>query len=361
MITLHDRHWLNEAFQLALKGLATTRPNPRVGAILVSENRPISEGWHYRAGSAHAEVMALKKAADKAKGATLYVTLEPCSHQGKTPPCVDAIIESGVARLVYGCKDPNPKVHGDEALKQAGIEVEYVEYMSPQLETLNYGFLKRMKSSRPFVKLKMAISIDGRITDRQDNSKWITGQEAREHVHKLRNSSCAILTGIGTVNADDPALTVRHAVAPQPPLRVVLDNQARMSLKAHILSDEAPGLWVTSDLPAELKLPKKWQHLQSPDQSIDLHWLLQALAEREINEVLVEAGGHLAGALLDAGLVDEIWLYQSSKILGDKGQPAFRCQGQLIGDDSEFSMVHQERLGQDQLLVLSRGELCSQV
>lgn len=358
MITLHDRHWLLQAFLLAQNGLVTTRPNPRVGAVVVSENRLISEGWHYRAGGAHAEVMALLRAKEKARGATLYVTLEPCSHQGKTPPCVDAILASGISRVVYASPDPNPVVQGHFLLQEAGIQVEHADCMEQKLQSLNLGFFKRMAVGLPWVKLKMAVSLDGRIADRHGQSQWITGQEAKEHAHRLRNTSCAIITGIGTILADDPALTVRYGMAPNPPIRVVLDSKAQMPESAKILTGKAPGIWITCQKPT-YQLPDSWQHIQRD--TIDLAWLLEELANRSVNEVLIEAGNTLAGAFLDKNLVDEIWLYQAPKILGHEGRPAFSCLGQSVSEESQFKLFHQERLGKDNLLVLSKGEICSLV
>ena len=321
------------AIQLAKKGLYTVEPNPRVGCVIVKANKIIGEGWHEKAGEAHAEINALKQAGDDAKNATVYVTLEPCSHHGKTPPCADALIEAGVHRVVAAMQDPNPLVSGNglTRLAQAGIEVES-GLLEVQAMALNPGFIKRMSKGLPWVRVKLAMSLDGRTAMKSGESKWITGSTAREDVQKLRARSSAILTGIGTVLADNPWMNVRLdetqlgiASEIRQPLRVVIDSQLKCPRDADLL--DLPGRTVImTTIQAEGDL----QHdnvevVRLPDNNghVDLHSALSWLAEHEINEVHVEAGSVLSGALLEADQVDEIIIYMAPHIMGNNAKGLF--------------------------------------
>jgi diaminohydroxyphosphoribosylaminopyrimidine deaminase/5-amino-6-(5-phosphoribosylamino)uracil reductase len=320
--------YMSRALQLAERGLFTTDPNPRVGCVIVKNNQIVGEGWHQRAGEGHAEVNAIKEAGLKAKDADCYVTLEPCSHYGRTPPCADALINAGVKRVFIAMTDPNPRVAGSgiAKLKAAGIEVT-VGILEQQAENLNIGFCKRMRIGRPYVRSKMAMSIDGRTAMASGESKWITGPAARQDVQKLRARSSAILTGIGTVLADDPALSVRpEGWYPQQiirqPLRVVVDSQLRIPVDAKIFQDNAQVLIATSGA-VNMMLPAEVCNLPSNNNQVDLSALMTELAKREINEVMVEAGSQLNGALLQSGLIDELVIYMAPKIMGDGANGLF--------------------------------------
>ena len=312
----------------------TTSPNPRVGCVLVKNNQLIAEGWHERAGEPHAEVHALRAAGDAAHGATAYVTLEPCSHHGRTPPCADALIAAGVARVVIAMQDPNPLVAGNgiAKLRAAGIAVE-CGLMETAARELNIGFVSRMTRGTPWVRSKIAASLDGRTALANGSSKWITGDAARHDVQYWRAASCAILTGIGTVLADDPRLDVRDFETTRQPLRVVLDSHLRISANARVLASlpspsgrgaggEGGLLIYTSSTDADKhtslrKLGAEVVVLKRVDDGINLQAVLRDLAQRGINEVLVEAGRTLNGALFKAGLVDELVLYLAPQLLGD--------------------------------------------
>src|SRR6056297_2282103 len=286
----HDRVCMARALRLAERGRYTTAPNPRVGCVLVRGGAVVGEGWHERAGGPHAEIVALAAAGAAARGATAYVSLEPCCHHGRTGPCTEALIEAGVARVVYGADDPNPRVAGEGAarLRAAGIDVAG-GLLAAQSERLNAGFLLRMRHGRPRVTLKIASSLDGATAMASGESRWITGDAARRDVQRLRAASGAILTGIGTVLADDPRLTVRgeaFGAAPRQPLRVVLDSRLRTPADAKVLAGTGA--------------------------------VLALLAQREINDVLVEAGPELCGAFLAAGLVDELVIYLAPHIMGSE-------------------------------------------
>jgi diaminohydroxyphosphoribosylaminopyrimidine deaminase/5-amino-6-(5-phosphoribosylamino)uracil reductase len=355
-----DSQWMAQALRLAERGLYTTSPNPRVGCVLVKENKVIGEGWHERAGEPHAEVHALRAAGKSARGATAYITLEPCSHQGRTPPCADALIAAGVSRVVAAMQDPNPLVAGQglQRLREAGITVE-CGLMEVAARELNIGFVSRMTRGTPWVRSKIAASLDGRIALANGASKWITGTAARLDVQHWRARSCAVLTGIGTVLADDPQLNVREIdttvpqwsaarTPPSPPyqggagsvppliregqegfvvrqpLRVVLDSELRISPDAKILQGGQTLIYTASSDTAKQQTIEACGAdvvtLASADGKVDLSAVLIDLAKRGINEVLVETGRKLNGALLKAGLVDELVLYLSPQFLGDAAQ-----------------------------------------
>lgn len=323
------------ALELATRGLYTTDPNPRVGCVLVRDSHVLAEGWHEYAGGPHAEINALVKAGPSARGATAYVTLEPCCHRGRTGPCTEALIRAGVARVVAAMVDPNPQVAGKglRALEANGIAVEH-GLLEKEATELNIGFVSRMQRGRPFIRCKLAMSLDGRTAMASGESQWITGPAARQDVQRLRARSSAILTGIGTVLADDPALTVRRqgsegSASVHQPLRVVLDPDLQISPQAKLLRLPGQTLIVTTkdslrhktDLVAAgveiLSLP-------GTPSSIDLGALMSALRDREINEVLLESGATLSGAMLRAGLIDELVIYMAPVLLGSNARGLFQ-------------------------------------
>lgn len=340
-----DHRHMAHALRLARRGLYTTRPNPRVGCVIVRDDEIVGAAWHQRAGEAHAEVLALQEAGKRARGAIAYVTLEPCCHTGRTPPCTEALLQAGVRRVVVAMTDPNPLVAGKgmEQLVQAGIQVE-AGVLQAQAEALNRGFIMRMTQQRPFVRGKFAMSVDGRTALANGQSQWITGVEARADVQRLRAESGAIMTGIGTVLSDDPSLTVRmeqlnhHEDAPvsvPPPLRVVLDSQLRMPAQARLLNLPGHTLVFTASTDTRrkaeiLRAGVDVVTLAGQAQRVDPHAVLHYLAaEHEVNDVLLEAGPTLSGALLQAGLIDELVIYMAPKLLGDGARGLFDFMPQL--------------------------------
>lgn len=317
-----DSQWMAQALRLAERGMYTTSPNPRVGCVLVKDSKMVGEGWHERAGEPHAEVHALRAAGKLAKGATAYVTLEPCSHHGRTPPCADALIAAGVKRVVAAMQDPNPQVAGQgiARLRAAGVEVDS-GLMEAAARELNMGFVSRMTRGMPWVRSKIAASLDGRTALANGSSQWITGAAARRDVQHWRARSCAIVTGIGTVLADDPQLNVREISAVRQPLRVVLDSELRISPQARILQGGKTLIFTARAESAKHRdLETQGVEvvtLSGPEGKVDLLAVLRDLAQRGINEVLVEAGRELNGALLKTGLVDELILYLAPQLLGD--------------------------------------------
>ena len=325
-----DREYMQRSLLLAEKGIFGAYPNPMVGCVLVKDDSIVGEGWHARAGEAHAEVNAITDAGDKARGATAYVTLEPCSHHGKTPPCCDALIEAGISEVVVAHEDPNPKVDGKgiERLQNAGVTVRS-GLMRQDAKQLIAGFLSRVERGRPRVQLKIACSLDGRIAMADGQSQWITGVEARADVQRLRASAGAIMTGIGTVLADDPSLTVREAQLnpyDRQPLRVVLDSDLRMPLAAKMLA--LPGdtlVFCDTDASAEGLADAGAEVVRAGgrDGFVNLSSVLQELAARGVNDLLVEAGPTIAGQLVERNLVDEFVIYQAPHILGSETMGMF--------------------------------------
>jgi len=325
-----DREFMQRSLQLAEQGMFGAHPNPMVGCVLVKDDEIVGEGWHVRAGEAHAEVNAIRDAGKKARGATAYVTLEPCAHQGKTPPCCDALIEAGISQLVVAVEDPNPKVDGKgiERLQSAGVTVRS-GLMRQDAMQLIAGFLSRMQRGRPRLQLKIACSLDGRIAMANGQSQWITGVEARLDVQRLRARAGAIMTGIGTVLADDPALTVREAnLNPhnRQPLRVVLDNDLRTPLTAKMLA--LPGetiIYCSSDASAQdlAHAGAEVIRVSGDDGLVDLSLVLKDLAERGVNDLLVEAGPIVAGQIVEQNLLDELVIYQAPQILGSETMGMF--------------------------------------
>ena len=326
-----DNYWMAEALRLAEQGLYSTSPNPRVGCVLVANEKQVGSGWHQRAGEAHAEAKALQDAGAAARGATAYVTLEPCSHHGRTPPCADALIAAGVARVVVAAQDPNPVVSGAgiARLRAAGITVE-IGLMEAAARELNVGFFARMTRGTPWLRSKIATSLDGRSALANGVSQWITGEAARRDVQHWRARACAVLTGINTVLADDARLNVREILnvpeikTPRQPLRVVLDSRLRMPLQARILEGGNVLIYTTArDAAKRAALEKAGATvcvLPDGNGQVDLPATLRDLAQRGCNEVLVEAGSTLNGALLRAGLVDELLLYVAPQLLGDSAR-----------------------------------------
>lgn len=310
-----DHAMMRRALDRAAKGLWTTTPNPRVGCVVTRGDDVIGEGWHERAGGPHAEVRALQDI--DAKGATVYVTLEPCNHVGRTAACVELLIQKGVKRVVAAMRDPNPQATGGaERLRAAGIGLE-VGLLEDQARELNIGFVSRMTRRRPWVRLKVAATLDGRTALEDGRSQWITGPEARRDAHEWRARACAILTGIGTVKADNPQLTVREVATPRQPLRVIIDSRLETPHDARILQGERALLFAARDG----KLPNaEVVVLPNPSGKVELPQMLHALAERGINELHVEAGFRLNGSLVREGCVDEFLVYLNPSFLGDTAQ-----------------------------------------
>jgi diaminohydroxyphosphoribosylaminopyrimidine deaminase / 5-amino-6-(5-phosphoribosylamino)uracil reductase len=335
-----------QALQLAERGLYSTSPNPRVGCVLVKEEALIAEGWHERAGEPHAEVHALRAAGELAKGATAYVTLEPCSHHGRTPPCADALIAAGIARVVIAMQDPNPQVAGQgiARLRSAGIEVE-CGLMEASARALNAGFISRMTRGLPWVRSKIAMSLDGRTALNNGASQWITGAAARRDGHHWRARSCAVLTGIGTVLADDAQLTVREVETTRQPLRVVLDSALKMPPGARILQGGNVLIYTASRDMQKISLLEQLGAtiavLPAANGQVDLPACLKDLAVRGCNEVLVEAGNILNGGLLQAGLIDELVLYLAPQLLGDMARGMARL-GELTSLDQRVDLAWQD-------------------
>ena len=389
-----DHLYMAEALRLAQKGSFTTQPNPRVGCVIVKGDEIVGRGWHRKAGEPHAEVHAIQQAGVLAKGSCAYVTLEPCSHFGKTPPCADALIEAGVSRVVVAIKDPNPSVAGKglAKLEAQGIELK-VNVLAGQARELNKGFIKRMETGLPWLSVKMAMSLDGRTAMASGESQWITGPQARSDVQRLRASCSAVLTGIGTLLYDDAALTVRESqfdakrfpeditrassidvndgfdgillseVLQHQPLRVILDSKARMPENARLLEEKSPILWVVSegvvlssaqqsiadlDFVEILFLP----NLASPE---SLAKLLEYLAVLECNDVLVEAGSTLAGSFVDAGLWDELIIYMAPKLMGSQARSLFELPLDKMIDAKPLSLMDVRQFGDDVRFIYQAG------
>lgn len=353
MFSAADSAHMARALQLATRGRYGAHPNPMVGCVIVRDGKVVGEGWHARAGDAHAEINALEAAADAARGATVYVTLEPCAHHGKTPPCADALVEAGVRRVVAAMQDPFDEVAGRglARLLEAGIEAE-VGLMESAAQELNEGFITRVTRGRPLVRLKVATSIDGATAMASGESRWITGPEARHDVQKLRARSGAVMTGIGTVLADDPSLTVRDVDAQdRQPLRVVLDSRLRMPATARMLSLPGDTLVCCTGGCDEGPLAAAGAEILvcgAHGDVVNVFEVLAALAEREINDVLVEAGHRLAGYLLEKDLVDELVIYQSPHIMGSNTRGMFATPAwEALADRRTLSVNDVRRVGND--------------
>jgi len=347
-----DQAMMRRALALAEKGLYTTTPNPRVGCVITRGESIVAEGWHERAGEPHAEAVALKNAGEKAQGATVYVNLEPCSHYGRTPPCAGALINAKVARVVAALRDPNPEAaRGGEALAGAGIVFEH-GLLEDEARELNIGFLSRIQRGRPWVRLKIAATLDGRSALASGASQWITGKEARRDGHRWRARACAVLTGVGTVTADDPQLTVREVQTPRQPLRVIVDSRLETPRGAKILQGERVLIFAARQAQA----PENADVVVMPNAhgKVELPRMLEELARRGVNELHVEAGFRLNGSLAREGCVDEFLLYLNPSFLGEPAQgmldlPAVAALEQRL----KLKLESVERLGED-LRILAR-------
>jgi diaminohydroxyphosphoribosylaminopyrimidine deaminase/5-amino-6-(5-phosphoribosylamino)uracil reductase len=319
-----DEQWMKRAIRLAEKGRGRTSPNPMVGAVIVKEGIVIGEGYHAKAGEAHAEIIALRKAGEEAKGSTLYLNLEPCTHYGRTPPCAPVIIEAGVRRVVIGIEDPNPLIKGKgmESLRKAGLEVE-VGILEKECQKLNEAFYKYIVKREPFVILKVAATLDGRIATRDGESKWISGETSRRFVHRLRDQVDGVVVGIGTILKDDPMLTARVRGG-RDPLRVVLDSRLRIPEDAKVIKvDPSKTIIATTELAARDKRQRLEKMgvqiliLDSKHERVSLKPLLSKLGEMGIMSILVEGGSQVNGSFLDEGLIDKLLLFLSPKLIGD--------------------------------------------
>nr|WP_096526688.1 bifunctional diaminohydroxyphosphoribosylaminopyrimidine deaminase/5-amino-6-(5-phosphoribosylamino)uracil reductase RibD [Candidatus Nitrosoglobus terrae] len=350
------------ALKLARQGLYTTDPNPRVGCVLVRSGQCVGEGWHQQTGNAHAEINALHQAGAQAQGATCYVTLEPCCHQGRTPPCTEALLKAGVKRVVAAMEDPNPKVAGQglAQLKAAGIQVE-CGLLQEEAQALNRGFIQRLLQGRPWVRCKLAMSLDGATALASGESQWITSPPARRDVQRWRAQSSAILTGIGTVLRDNPALNVRYEELPnellsapdRQPLRIILDRKLAIPESARLFSLPGKILIVCADsslVKAERlrRMGVEVIAIPATQQGLDLKALMGVLAHREINELQIECGARLAGSFLQAGLIDELLLYIAPKIMGDAALGLFRLPGiQTMDNCIEVEIKEIRAVGRD--------------
>lgn len=357
---MNDQAYMAQALRLAAKGRYSTHPNPNVGCLLVAEQQVVGAGWHKRAGEPHAEVHALQQAGARAQGATAYVTLEPCSHHGLTPPCAEALVKAGVQRVVIAMQDPNPQVagRGIAYLRGQGLQVEVLSgELADAARALNCGFAKRMEQGVPFVRLKLAMSLDGRTAMASGESQWITGPAARADVQELRARCSAIITGADTVITDNARLTVRSNQLPlnaeladlalsRPPLRIVIDGRLRVPTNVAFFA-AGSALVVTHQKP-----PANTEHieyLQLPEVNghLDLSALLSALGQRGINELMVEAGPQLAGAFMQADLVDELYVYMAATLLGSSAQPLMQLPIDLMADAVRLQIIEMRALADD--------------
>ena len=350
--TAFDHSMMARSIVLAHKGLYTTTPNPRVGCILTQGETVVGEGWHEKAGGPHAEVVAIGQAGTRAADATLYVNLEPCSHHGRTPPCTELIVKSKVKRVVAAMLDPNPQAaHGGESLAAAGIGFEH-GLMEAEAKELNIGFVSRMTRGRPWVRMKIAATLDGRTALSNGKSQWITGPEARKDGHRWRARACAILTGIGTVNADDPRLTVRDVETSRQPLRVIVDSRLEISDKARVLI--GGGALIFSAVESGKQLNAEIQKLPNAHGKVELPRMLEELARRGVNELHVEAGTRLNGSLVNEGCVDEFLVYLNPSFLGDDAQGMLALPGfSSIDQRMKIRIASLERIGDD-IRILAR-------
>ena len=355
--TALDHQMMARALQLAELGRFTTKPNPMVGCVLVRDDQIVGEGWHQRAGEAHAEINALKDAGDAARGATAYVTLEPCAHTGRTGPCADALIDAGVVKVVAAMRDPFPEVAGQgfEKLRAAGIEVAE-GLMEAQARVLNRAFFSRVERGRPWLRVKLGVSLDGRTALANGDSKWITSAESREDVHRWRARCGALLTGAGTVLADDPHLTVRlqdeaDFVAP---IRVILDPGLATVARGNVRQGDVPTMYFHApDAKAPRDIALQRHPVPVARGMLDLKEVLAELGRREINEVQVETGATLAGAFMRSGLVDELLIYVAPVLLGDTARPMFDGLGiAAMTDALKLKLVDTREVGPDMRLLL---------
>lgn len=352
-VTSQDIEWMTRALRLAARGLYTTTPNPRVGCVIVNNGQVVGEGAHLKAGEPHAEVHALRAAGEQARGATAYVTLEPCSHFGRTPPCADALVNAGVSRVVVAMQDPNPLVAGNGIvrLQSQGIAVA-VGVCETQARALNPGFIQRMTQQRPYVRLKVAASLDGGTALGNGRSQWITSAAARKDVHHWRAQSCAVVTGIASILQDDSSLTVRDVNTPRQPLRVIVDSQLRIPIDAKVLQDGNALVAYAQGDAAKLEIlqvmgVRTLQAVNAQGQ-VDLAALMQALTALPCNEVLIEAGATLNGAFMQSGLVDELLLYYAPKLMGNTARGMFALpELAQMSDVHDLNILDVRQFGQD--------------
>ncbi len=346
--------WMARALRLAERGRTGTHPNPRVGCVIVKDGVVVGEGWHQRAGEPHAEVHALREAGERARGAEVFVTLEPCSHHGRTPPCADALVQAGVAKVWAAMQDPNPLVSGQglERLRAAGIATES-GLLERDAQRLNRGFVSRMTRGRPFVVLKLGMSLDGRTAMASGESQWITGAEARADVHRLRAETGAIMVGPGTVLADDPQLTVRDFETPRQPDRVILDTRAQAPATAKIWAEGARRLWLTAGEGAAPPGVERLVCATDASGALDLAAALQLLGQKQVNEVLLECGPRLAGSFLQAGLIDEVVAYVAPSFLGHEARPFATLPGlEKLSQRLQWRFAGVRQVGADLRLTL---------
>ena len=353
-----DHRYMSQALQLAMRGQYSTHPNPRVGCVVVKGGEVVGKGFHERAGEGHAEVYALAQAGVSARGATVYVTLEPCSHQGRTPPCADALIKAGVSRVVAAMRDPNPKVSGQglRRIAEAGIDVAS-GLLEEQARQLNPGFVSRMCRERPFVRLKMAMSVDGRTAMQSGESQWITGPEARRDVQRWRARASAILTSVGTVQYDNPKLTVREPellqLRKEQPVRIVLDSKGKLTGSEAVFDANADVIYVVAEDGHLAESFASMDHLQVLRLSLNAQGrfeareLMTALAHREINELFIEAGAGLAGDLVSQEMVDELLVYVAPKLMGSAARGFVELPFERMSQALELELFDLRMLGQD--------------
>ncbi|MFT5450707.1 MAG: diaminohydroxyphosphoribosylaminopyrimidine deaminase [Enterobacterales bacterium] len=356
-----ERRFMRRAIELAQRGLFSTDPNPRVGCVIVINNRIIAEGWHEKAGQNHAEIMAIENCQESLKGATCYVTLEPCSHFGKTSPCSDALIKAEVTRVVVAMEDPNPQVSGNgiSSLREAGIIVD-VGLMEDESRGLNPGFIKRMKTGLPWVTCKVAMSIDGRTAMASGESQWITSEESRQEIQLLRARSSAVVTGSGTVIIDNPSMNVRVDNFPSSyqqdaeivqPWRVIMDSNLSVPEASNIFKLEGRVIWVTTqDIDESLNTEQLTRLQISADDKGQVRpdLLLKWLGEQGCNEVMIEAGSKLSGSFINADLVDRLVVYMAPKILGDNARGLLQLPGlEKLSDAKKFELLSARILGSD--------------
>ncbi|MXP56233.1 bifunctional diaminohydroxyphosphoribosylaminopyrimidine deaminase/5-amino-6-(5-phosphoribosylamino)uracil reductase RibD [Pantoea sp. Mhis] len=364
----NDYYYMLRALKLAQRGRFTTTPNPNVGCVIVSDNKIIGEGWHHRTGEPHAEIYALQMAGQKAKGSTVYITLEPCSHYGYMPPCCHALVASDVSRVVVAMQDPNPQVSGKGLtfLQEAGIEVN-CGIMRKSAEALNYGFLKRMRTGLPWIQLKLACSLDGKTAMNNGDSYWITSIASRRDVQYLRAQSSAILTSSVTVINDNPSLTVRWNELDEKirdqldernirqPVRIVIDSQQQITTK-HRLINQPGETWLMRQKIDKKKWPHNVKQIVVPlcGEKLDLIAMMMLIGKRQINNILVEAGAHLAGSLIQARLIDELIIYLSPKLFGDKARSlCILPELKYLKDAVQLSFKDIRMIGSDIRLILT--------
>ena len=362
MFSDRDREWMSRALALAEQGLYTSTPNPRVGAVVVNDGLVVGEGFHERAGEPHAEVHALRAARGRAQGATLYVTLEPCSHHGRTPPCTSAVIDAGITRVVVAMQDPNPRVSGDgfAALRGAGITVD-VGFMEDEARELNLGFVSRMVRGRPWVRMKVAATLDGRTALANRQSQWITGEAARADGHAWRARACAVLSGFGTVRDDNPRMDVRHVQTTRQPMKVLVDSGLETPVASRLFDSGPVLVYGARDNSAGAAALEargaKIVRMPNARGKVDLPRMLEDLAVRGVNELHVEAGTRLNGSLLADGCVDELLVYLAPKLIGNAGLGMFDLPELKVLAEARELVFRQVQPVGDDLRILARFKM----